>query len=165
WEEDGERIGMMKRDRDQLQGRIQEALQAELERGRAMKTKPVLRRLPDYWSRFRGGAYERSLEVETGVPAKRLSEVARGLGTVPDGFRLHPKVKKGLEQRRAMGEGKRPVDWGMAEALAFGSLLREGIPVRLSGQDTRRGTFNQRHAVLIDSGDGTEYVPLHHLSG
>jgi len=164
WEQYGERIGVMKEDRDQLQGRIQDALQEELERGRAIKTKPTLRRLPDYWSRFRGGAYERSLEVETGVRAERLGEIASVLGTVPDGFQLHPKVKKGLEQRLAMGQGKRPVDWGMAEALAFGSLLSEGIPVRLSGQDTRRGTFNQRHAVLIDAGDGSEYVPLHHLA-
>src|SRR5436190_16429073 len=63
-----------------------------------------------------------------------------------------------------MGTGKRLVDYGMAEALAFGSLVKAGVPVRLSGQDTRRGTFNQRHAVLIDIENEQEYVPLEHIA-
>ena len=70
------------------------------------------------------------------------------------------KVKKLLEQRAEMGNGKRPVDYGMAEALAFASLVKSGTHVRLSGQDTRRGTFNQRHSVLIDVENEDEYVPL-----
>ena len=69
-------------------------------------------------------------------------------------------MKKLLEQRAEMGTGKRAVDYGMAEALAFGSLVKEGIPVRMSGQDSRRGTFNQRHSVLIDIENEQEYVPL-----
>jgi 2-oxoglutarate dehydrogenase E1 component len=72
-------------------------------------------------------------------------------------------VQKLLEQRREMGYGKRPLDYGMAEALAFGSLALQGTPIRLSGQDSRRGTFNQRHSVLIDIVDEKEYVPLCHL--
>src|SRR5437660_2137587 len=63
-----------------------------------------------------------------------------------------------------MGTGKRPVDYGMAEALAFGSLVKDGVPVRLSGQDTRRGTFNQRHSVLLDIENEHEYVPLEHIA-
>ena len=63
-----------------------------------------------------------------------------------------------------MGSGKRPVDYGMAEALAFGSLVKAGVPVRLSGQDSRRGTFNQRHSVLVDIENEQEYVPLQHIS-
>jgi len=72
-------------------------------------------------------------------------------------------VKKLLEQRLEMTQGKRPLDYGMAEALAFGSLLKQRVPVRLSGQDSRRGTFNQRHAALIDIETEEEYVPLQHL--
>ena len=73
-------------------------------------------------------------------------------------------MQKLLEQRHEMGYGKRPVDFGMAEALAFGSLATQGVPIRLSGQDSRRGTFNQRHSVLIDIEDEKEYVPLCHLA-
>ena len=80
-------------------------------------------------------------------------------------FTSIPKVKKLLEQRAEMGSGKRPVDYGMAEALAFGSLVKAGVPVRLSGQDSRRGTFNQRHSVLVDIENESEYVPLQHISG
>jgi 2-oxoglutarate dehydrogenase E1 component len=89
-----------------------------------------------------------------------LIALTERLTTYPDGFHIHPKVKKLLEQRAEMGTGKKPLDYGMAEALAFASLLKQGIPVRLSGQDSRRATFNQRHAVLIDTEDETEYVPL-----
>src|SRR5207244_7803879 len=86
------------------------------------------------------------------------------LTTYPEDFHIHPKVKKLLEQRAEMGMGKRPVDYGMAEALAFGSLVKAGVPVRLTGQDSRRGTFNQRHSVLLDIENEQEYVPLEHIS-
>jgi 2-oxoglutarate dehydrogenase E1 component len=86
------------------------------------------------------------------------------LTTYPADFHIHPKVKKLLEQRAEMGTGKRPVDYGMAEALAFASLVKAGVPVRLSGQDSRRGTFNQRHSVLLDVENEQEYVPLQHIS-
>ena len=86
------------------------------------------------------------------------------LTTFPASFHIHPKVGKLLEQRAEMGTGKRPVDYGMAEALAFGSLLKSGTPIRLSGQDSRRGTFNQRHSVLLDIENEQEYVPLEHIS-
>jgi 2-oxoglutarate dehydrogenase E1 component len=76
---------------------------------------------------------------------------------------VHPKLAKLLEQRREMGEGTRPVDWAMAELLAFGSLVADGLVVRLTGEDSRRGTFNQRHAVLIDQTSEREYVPLQQL--
>ncbi len=77
---------------------------------------------------------------------------------------MHPKIAKLLEQRAEMGHGKRPVDYGFAEALAFGSVLLEGNPVRLTGQDTERGTFNQRHAVLVDTETEQEYCSLAHLA-
>jgi 2-oxoglutarate dehydrogenase E1 component len=93
-----------------------------------------------------------------------LLELTERLTTYPEGFHIHPKVKKLLEQRAEMGAGKKPLDYGMAEALAFASLVKQGIPIRLSGQDTRRATFNQRHSVLIDTEDETEYVPLRNIA-
>ena len=86
---------------------------------------------------------------------KNLRRVRRSCLELSRGFHIHPKVKKLLEQRAEMGHGKRPVDYGMAEALAFGTLLKAGVPVRLTGQDTRRGTFNQRHAALVDIENGS----------
>jgi 2-oxoglutarate dehydrogenase E1 component len=127
------------------------------------KAVPSLRTLPAYWDPYVGGPYDRALEVETAVPAERLREIGARLTAVPEGFHVHPKVQKGLEQRAAMAEGKHLVDWGMAEALAFGSLLWEGTPVRLSGQDSRRGTFNQRHSTWFDVENGSEHAPLAHL--
>ncbi len=103
-------------------------------------------------------------DPETGVPVERLSQVAEGLSTVPSDFVVHPKLGDLLDKRRkAIAEGS-PIDWGLAEALAFGTLLTEGTSVRLSGQDSSRGTFSHRHAVLVDQRTGLEYAPLAHLS-
>jgi 2-oxoglutarate dehydrogenase E1 component len=126
--------------------------------------KPTLRELPKYWDNYFGGPYNSSYEIETGLSPEELSELTNRLTTYPEGFHIHPKVKKLLEQRAEMGAGKRPVDYGMAEALAFASLVKAGVPVRLSGQDSRRGTFNQRHSVLIDVESETEYVPLENIA-
>jgi len=126
--------------------------------------KPTLRELPRYWDNYFGGHYKTEYEVPTGVPAEELREFAERLTAYPEGFHIHPKVKKLLEQRAEMGAGKRPVDYGMAEALALASLVKAGTPVRLSGQDSRRGTFNQRHSVLIDNENEQEYMPLAHIA-
>ncbi|HVN76280.1 MAG TPA: multifunctional oxoglutarate decarboxylase/oxoglutarate dehydrogenase thiamine pyrophosphate-binding subunit/dihydrolipoyllysine-residue succinyltransferase subunit [Thermoanaerobaculaceae bacterium] len=92
-----------------------------------------------------------------------LQQILERATAVPDGFHVHPKLARQLAQRRQMLAASE-VDWGTAELLAFGSLLTEGIPVRLSGQDSRRGTFSQRHAVLVDQDTGSEYTPLQHLA-
>ena len=131
--------------------------------------KPLMRDLPKYWDDYFGGRYKPEYEQPTGVAREELAELTERLTTYPEGFHIHPKVKKLLEQRAEMGTGKKPVDYGMAEALAFASLVKpnlgkQGIPVRLSGQDTRRATFNQRHSVLLDIEDETEYVPLRHIA-
>ncbi len=123
-----------------------------------------MRQLPAYWNRFRGGKYNPSLEVDTGIPQTEVTAVGEALVKYPQGFHIHPKVKKLLEQRLEMARGKRAIDFGMAEALAFGSLLKQGVPVRLSGQDSRRGTFNQRHAALIDIETEREFVPLEQVA-
>jgi 2-oxoglutarate dehydrogenase E1 component len=101
-------------------------------------------------------------EVVTAVAAERLRALNEQLLRVPDGFNPHPKLMSQLERRRgALEEGG--IDWGQAEALAFGSLLIEGIPIRLTGQDTERGTFSHRHDVLHDVSTGATYTPLQHL--
>ena len=126
--------------------------------------KPLLRELPKYWDEYFGGRYKPEYEVPTGISREELLELTERLTTYPPGFHIHPKVKKLLEQRAEMGTGKKPLDYGMAEALAFAGLVKQGIPVRMSGQDSRRGTFNQRHSVLIDVENETEYVPLQHVT-
>ena len=136
---------------------------AQKDAGKIAK-KPLMRDLPKYWDQYYGGLHQPEFEVQTGLSKEELSELTNRLTTYPDGFHIHPKVKKLLEQRAEMGSGKRPVDYGMAEALAFASLVRNGIPVRLSGQDSRRGTFNQRHSVLIDIENENEYVPLENIA-
>jgi 2-oxoglutarate dehydrogenase E1 component len=125
---------------------------------------PHLRKLPDYWSPYKGGKYDPAYEVDTGLTREKLAELTDGLVRVPAGFHLHPKIAKLQEQRNEMGHGKRAIDYGFAEALALGSLVLEGNPVRLTGQDTQRGTFNQRHAVLIDTQTEHNYLTLSHLA-
>jgi len=96
----------------------------------------------------------------TGVPADRLMALAAQLTTLPEGFRTDERLLRLLEKRRAALSPDGHLDWAMAEALAFASLLAEGHDVRLSGQDSRRGTFSQRHAALVDVTDGRLWVPL-----
>ncbi len=105
-----------------------------------------------------------SPEVDTAVPAERLRELGEQLLRVPEGFTVHPKLVKQLERRReALQEDAHTIDWAHAEALAFGSLLTEGTPIRLTGQDTERGTFSQRHMVLHDAKTGQTVCPIQSL--
>ena len=140
-----------------------ELAEAQKQAARTAK-RVVLAKLPDYWSNYSGGHYKPEYEVDTGLSAARIQEISNSLTTYPQQFHIHPKIKKLLEQRREMGRGERVFDYGMAEALAFGSLLLQGTPVRLSGQDSQRGTFNQRHSVLVDIQNEQLYFPLANLS-
>jgi 2-oxoglutarate dehydrogenase E1 component len=101
---------------------------------------------------------------DTGVAGERLRQIGRGLVTVPEGFRLNPKIARQLEAKRAAIEAGEGIDWATAEALAIGSLCAEGTHVRMSGQDSGRGTFSQRHAVLVDQETEERYVPINHVS-
>ena len=145
-----------------------DAIKAEFEvaqkRAASITIKPTLRELPGYWDNYFGGHHKPEFEVETGLTSEELSQLTDRLTTYPDGFHIHPKVKKLLEQRAEMAAGKRLVDYGMSEALAFASLVKAGTHVRFSGQDSRRGTFNQRHSVLIDIENEDEYVPLENIA-
>jgi 2-oxoglutarate dehydrogenase E1 component len=142
-----------------------QALLAEAQKQAAqMKKSASLATLPGYWSNYSGGPYKPEYEVNTGLNASTIEEISNSLTSYPRDFHIHAKIKKLLEQRREMGRGERLFDYGMAEALAFGSLLLQGTPVRLSGQDSQRGTFNQRHSVLVDTENEQLYIPLAHLS-
>jgi 2-oxoglutarate decarboxylase len=100
--------------------------------------------------------------IETGVDREVLERVYTALSTWPETFQVHPKLRKQFEARdKLWADGE--VDWALAEAMAYGSLLLEGTDLRIAGQDTRRGTFSHRHAVLIDHTNGDEYAPLAHL--
>lgn len=100
---------------------------------------------------------------DTSVSIELLEEIAHRLGFVPKNFNVHPKLVKFLDHRRTFDPASTKIDWAFAESLAFGSLLLEGMPVRLSGQDSSRGTFSQRHSILFDAITGEEYVPLNHI--
>ena len=126
--------------------------------------KPRLAQLPDYWDAYHGGELLPSDEVKTGLPAEKIASLVRAATAYPANFHIHPKVKKLFEQREEMGAGSRPFDYGMAELVAFASLLEAGTPVRLTGQDSQRGTFNQRHAVMIDVETEVRHIPLATMS-
>jgi len=107
----------------------------------------------------------RHTAVPTGVGAEVIDRVVAGLTRVPDHFKLNPKIKRFLDARVQAHRDGGPVDWGFGEALAFGTLLVEGVPIRLSGQDCERGTFSHRHSVLYDTDTREKYVPLLNLGG
>jgi 2-oxoglutarate dehydrogenase E1 component len=123
-----------------------------------------LHSLPEYWKPFYGGPLRKDDNPRTGLDAAEISSLTAALTTAPAGFNVHPKVAKLLEQRSEMGNGKRPIDYGFAELLAYAALLKSGTPVRLSGQDSQRGTFNQRHSVLIDIESEVRYSPLTNIA-
>ncbi len=142
---------------DDFSDRLQAALdETRAEAVSASAATPVLPKyvVPDLWIP----------PVETGVEAAVLSRLAAEVRSVPEGFVIHPKLARQFEQRdKVVADGE--IDWALGEALAIGSLLLEGSNVRLTGQDTRRGTFSQRHAVLVDHVTGQEHVPLAGLEG
>jgi 2-oxoglutarate dehydrogenase E1 component len=118
------------------------------------------------WSRYKNTKWNES--DDTTLPLADLQMLAEKLTAIPPNFKLHPRVEKIIADRRLMGQGKLPVDWGMAENLAYASLLKDGFSVRISGQDCGRGTFFHRHAVLHDQNrekwDSGTYIPLAHIA-
>ena len=114
------------------------------------------------WSPYLGHRWD--VAAETSVPITQLKALSEQLNTVPDGFAVHRVVKKLLADRLKMGAGAQGVNWGFAETMAYASLLDEGYPVRLTGQDVGRGTFSHRHAVLHGQRDGDTHIPLMHVA-
>jgi 2-oxoglutarate dehydrogenase E1 component len=161
WRIYSQRIGVQPM---QIVENVRKEYEEEQNKAREIKKIPHLRQLPEYWSAYHRGRFKPEYEADTGLAPGKLAEITDALVRVPQGFHVHPKIAKLLEQRAEMGHGKRPVDYGFAEALAMGSVLLEGNPVRLTGQDTERGTFNQRHALLVDTETEEEYCSLAHLA-
>ena len=158
---------------DALMERRVAKLEEELEKTRKTGAKRQLSTMAGLWSQYRGGPDSGTPEVPTSVPRERLQQYLISLSRVPESFTPHEKIRHLLDARRKLAEsGEGPetkskaaatFDWGVGEHLAFASLLDEGYPIRFSGQDSRRGTFSHRHAVLSDVVDGKRYTPLAHL--
>ncbi|HET9831143.1 MAG TPA: 2-oxoglutarate dehydrogenase E1 component [Vicinamibacterales bacterium] len=144
---------------DQIAADRRDHFEHELNRSRNDVPRP-----PQVWTEWVGGPEANAVDVETGVTRDTLSCLLDAQTRLPADFHPHPKIRRGLERRHAMARGEQPLDWPAAESLAFASLAVSGMPIRLTGQDSARGTFSQRHAVLHDEQDGHQYVPLRHLA-
>jgi 2-oxoglutarate dehydrogenase E1 component len=161
WQNYAARLGV---DAGERVARIHQEIDAAQQEASKRQKRPQLYTLPSYWDAYQGGRWRAEYEVATGISAEDVKFYAGRIAEYPADFHIHPKVKKLLEQRRQMGEGKLAFDYGAAEAIAFASLVAKGTPIRCSGQDARRATFNQRHAVLIDVENEQEHVPLAHVA-
>src|SRR4029453_7638208 len=141
---------------------------AAMDKGQHTKTAMLSNYKPPFWidwTHYKGRKWTEP--CDTRVPMETLKSIAKAVTTVPEGFKVHPRVERVLSDRRAMGEGRLPLDWGMAETLAYGSLLNQDIGGRVSGEDTARGTFSHRHSVLHDQNrekwDSGSWTPLEHV--
>ena len=154
-------LGMVSQDEaDDIAERRYEILEQELKLARRSDYSPNPGTLETMWQGYIGQADSSVDEVDTGVDREDLSRYMERLATVPEDFHVHKKLRRVLNNRRAMGTGDKPLDWASAELLALASVLAEGYRVRFSGQDSQRGTFSQRHAVLHDTTDGRTYMSL-----
>ena len=148
---------------DKIKGDWRAHLEAEWELGQAYKPNKA-DWLDGAWSGLRtADNQDEQRRGKTAVPVKTLKEIGKKLTEVPKDFEVHKTIGRFLETRRGMIESGEGIDWSTGEALAFGSILLEGNPIRLSGQDSERGTFSQRHAVLYDQRDETRYIPLNNI--
>ena len=132
-----------------------------------IKDQPAPKRvstLEGVWKKYTGGAYDFKHGVDTTVDAETLQAYGKALSTIPEEVNAHRTVKRIFKNRAKMVAGELPIDWGMAESFAFGSLLAEGYPVRLTGQDCIRGTFSHRHAAVMNVDTGERYWPARHMN-
>ena len=149
-------------ERAKLMEEMRGRLEAALEVGKQERPRQRIQSLGGLWQGLRRAGHD--WNAATAVAPDVLARVAEGAARLPEDFHLHRKLQRLIEGRTEMARGERPVDWGGAEMLALGSLLLEGTPVRLAGQDSERGTFSHRHAVLHDTQTGKRYVPLANLA-
>ncbi len=157
--------GITKEEADQIAEKSRQRLENELEEAR----KPDFKYVPDepgqgVWTPYRGGPVSNSLAVNTAVESSRLSDLLRKLTAMPDEFHPHRKIQRFSKAFEKMAQGEAPLNWGAAESLAYCTLLTEGYPVRITGQDVERGTFSHRHAVLHDVENGNIFIPMQHLA-
>ena len=146
---------------NELEAARKRVLEAELEEVRKAPFVPPQYSMQGLWAGYKGGPDAETPDVETAVDKAKLIQLLERVTEVPKDFNVHPKLKRVLDQRR---DPNRPLDWGTAETLAYATIVSEGTTVRLSGQDSRRGTFSHRHAVLHDAVNGKLYTPLAYLS-
>ncbi|HEY7319475.1 MAG TPA: 2-oxoglutarate dehydrogenase E1 component [Candidatus Binatia bacterium] len=139
-------------------------LEEELKMGRGSNNLDGAAPFRGIWQGFRGGPEREADTPATGVELERLEALLEAQIRLPKDFHAHPKIMRAIDARRQMASGRQPLDWSAAEALAFASVATEGIRVRLSGEDSGRGTFSHRHGILYDYQNGRPYVPLQHLS-
>jgi 2-oxoglutarate dehydrogenase E1 component len=156
--------GVTREEADQIEANCRAKLEKEYEVTRSRDFQLSNPTPTGIWADYYSGPADEAADIDTGVDARRLSELLEIQTRLPVGFHLHPKLQRALEQRREMAAGKRPLNWSAAEALALASLATEGFRVRISGQDTQRGTFSQRHAMLHDVENGSSYMPLQHIA-
>jgi 2-oxoglutarate dehydrogenase E1 component len=156
--------GVTREEADRIAVERREHLERELGEARRKDFVRVHDWLGGYWKSYRGGPESGVPEVDTGVDRDELKNLLHKQTELPEGFRPHKQIDRLLTARRAMADGQRPLDWGGAEALAFASLVTEGVRIRVSGQDSERGTFSHRHAVLHDVTNGNRYMPLKNLA-
>ena len=147
---------------EEMRVHVQEAMERCQEKARRLKVKPRTNTFGGIWQGMTWAGPD--WHAETGVSRRTLKRIGELAARVPEGFQVHRTVERISAVRREMAAGERPVDWGAAEMLAWGSLLLEGVPVRLAGQDSQRGTFAHRHAVWHDVETGARHAPLAHLS-
>ncbi len=155
--------GVTREEADLIADERRERLERALSESRRSDYKLPTESVHGVWAGYPGGPEKEIAEVKTGIEAARLSELLRRQTELPADFHPHPKIKKLLENRREMADGKQPLDWAAGEALAFATLASEGFRIRLTGQDSARGTFSHRHAALHDFENGKIHVPLQHL--
>jgi 2-oxoglutarate dehydrogenase E1 component len=148
---------------EEIQAERTEKLESEFDASKNEPFVPDTQTLAANWSEYFGGP-EPTEPTDTTYETDKLSGLLDSLTRIPTNFSMNKKLKRPMAQRREMAAGERPLDWASAEAVAFASLLVEGHPIRMTGQDCERGTFSHRHAVLHDSQDGSPYVPLANLS-
>jgi 2-oxoglutarate dehydrogenase E1 component len=150
---------------EQIDGARNEKLSREFDAAKNEQFVSDQQSLAQHWSGYFGGPMPDVEQTVEPVREQTLRTVLTELTTTPAGFSIVPKLNQFMTQRREMAQGTRALDWAAAEALAFGTLLLEGHPIRLSGQDCQRGTFSQRHAVLHDVANHERFIPLANLSG
>lgn len=143
---------------DDIRSRVRTRLEEAQQIARRLQVQPHTASFGGVWQGLTWAPDDWS--AHTAVDAKILRRIVERATQVPEGFSLHRTIERMVEARRAMAAGEAPIDWGCSEVMAFGSLLREGVPVRLTGQDSQRGTFAHRHAVWHDTKTGEQHIPL-----
>lgn len=141
---------------------IQQGLETSFQQAKEKDTRITVDTLGGVWSRYTKEPLDS--DVHTELLQQQLGGIVKAVTTLPEGYTANPKHIKVLEDRKKMGAGELPIDWGFAESLSFGSILENGFPIRLGGQDAQRGTFSHRHATLSDIVNGKKLTLLNHIS-